>query len=186
MTPQSMSPSTPSQTTDAANLTAESSPLSSISLSKHSFSFGDEYMKDQLDTPSEPEQTKPRKSRSKKRNSEEDDEFYPIHNAEDGSDTLKTPGEPIRKSKSTGKRKAGIRKVPGATYHVNTQLDKPEPHGQPDVWADKRQQLCETLPYYNAYQSGAYYNSGIVYGQLIDKEVDGRDKLDEQVVITSV
>ncbi|RDW62154.1 hypothetical protein BP6252_11587 [Coleophoma cylindrospora] len=71
-------------------------------------------------------------------------------------------------------------------YHVNNQEGKPEPYGSPPVWGDKRQQLCETLPYYRAYQSGAYTNGGIVYGFMVDKEVGVRDKFEEEVMIASV
>jgi hypothetical protein len=71
-------------------------------------------------------------------------------------------------------------------YHENVQEGKPDPIGEPEVWAFKRQQLCETLPYYNAYQSGAYTHDGIVRSILIDKEVSVRDKFDEDIIITSV
>ncbi len=61
---------------------------------------------------------------------------------------------------------------------------RPEPHGQPLVWADQRQALCETLPYYRAYQSGAYTTDGLGYGFLLDKDCGERAYMDEEVVIT--
>ena len=136
-------------------------------------------------TESESEQLKPRMSRSMKRKAHDDD-FSISHDPNDNSDCPVSSKKLTTKSKSAGKAKAGARRVTVAAYHANNQLNKPEPHGRPEVWADKRQQLCETLRYFNAYQSGAYTNNGIAYGHLIDAEVDPRDKFDEQVVITSV
>ncbi|KAL9077233.1 MAG: hypothetical protein Q9161_000499 [Pseudevernia consocians] len=65
-----------------------------------------------------------------------------------------------------------------------------EPRGQPEVWAEVRQALCEALPYYQAYQSGAYSwgseagKGGYVYGFLLDNDNDERGYMDEKVVIT--
>ncbi|KAH8816837.1 hypothetical protein F5884DRAFT_236441 [Xylogone sp. PMI_703] len=66
------------------------------------------------------------------------------------------------------------------------EYEKPKPFGEPLVWADKRQQLCEALPYYKAYQSGAYMHDGIVHGFLCDKEVGFRDKFTDEVMICRV
>lgn len=71
-------------------------------------------------------------------------------------------------------------------YHRNGQTNKPEPIGKPNIWANQRQALCEALPYYRAYQSGAYQNGGIIYGLMCDQETDPRDKLDDQILITRV
>ncbi|OBT63755.1 hypothetical protein VE03_06947 [Pseudogymnoascus sp. 23342-1-I1] len=85
---------------------------------------------------------------------------------------------------------ARSKKVPGASrksipkYHQSNQDNLPSPYGQPPVWASKRQQLCETLPYYRAYMSGGYLHDGLVRALLIDKEVRERDIFDEEVVIT--
>lgn len=35
----------------------------------------------------------------------------------------------------------------------------PGPHGAPYAWAESRQELCESLPYYRAFQSGSYVSS---------------------------
>lgn len=63
---------------------------------------------------------------------------------------------------------------------------KPAPYGTPPVWADLRQQLCQALPYYRAYQSGAYSSNGVVVGHLIDGSIDLRDSVSDEVVITSM
>ncbi|OBT57358.1 hypothetical protein VE04_02764 [Pseudogymnoascus sp. 24MN13] len=69
-------------------------------------------------------------------------------------------------------------------YHQSEQENLPAPYGQPPVWASKRQQLCETLPYYRAYMSGGYLHDGLVRAILIDKEIRERDVFEEEVVIT--
>ncbi len=61
---------------------------------------------------------------------------------------------------------------------------RPLPYGQPLVWAEQRQALCETLPYYRAFQSGAYTVDGLGYGFLLDKDCGERAYMDEEVVIT--
>jgi hypothetical protein len=66
------------------------------------------------------------------------------------------------------------------------QEDKPSPYGQPPVWADKRQSLCETLPYYKAYMSGAYMHCQVVRAFMVDKEVGPRDKFEEEIMISRV
>jgi hypothetical protein len=134
----------------------------------------------------EAQSTRPttRKQRGKKQD-EDDDEFSPdqdVQNSPEDFQLRKT----TRRSKTAGKRKATSSKTPTAPYHINNQVGKPEPHGQPIVWANKRQQLCETVPYYNAYQGSAYTNQGIVYAVLVDKEVSVRDKFEEEIIITSL
>lgn len=57
-------------------------------------------------------------------------------------------------------------------------------YGSAPVWATKRQQLCEALPYYKAYQSGSYTSEGILYAMMIDKERRDTDVLNEEVIIT--
>ncbi|KFY37505.1 hypothetical protein V495_07155 [Pseudogymnoascus sp. VKM F-4514 (FW-929)] len=88
-------------------------------------------------------------------------------------------------NKETTKRQ-GRRKAPHTytPYHKSEQENLPDPYGQPPVWATKRQELCETLPYYRAYMSGGYINNGLVRAFLIDKEVRRRDVFDEEIIIT--
>ncbi|OAF58525.1 hypothetical protein VC83_04909 [Pseudogymnoascus destructans] len=89
------------------------------------------------------------------------------------------PGQALVRSKKGPK--ASGKYIP---YHQSKQENLPAPYGQPPVWASKRQQLCETLPYYRAYMSGGYLHDGLVRAILIDKEVRERDVFDEEVVIT--
>ena len=95
-----------------------------------------------------------------------------------------------------GKRKrddatsTATKKAKPTKYYGNNQQDLPDPHGQPPVWSEKRQALCEALcealPYYNAFQSGAHRNGGAIHGFLIDSEVGDRDHFTDQVVIARV
>ncbi|KAH9861464.1 hypothetical protein J1614_011211 [Plenodomus biglobosus] len=61
---------------------------------------------------------------------------------------------------------------------------KPEPASAPEVWADGRQELCETLHYYRAYQSACYSTGGFVRGLMFDKVAHRRDFIDSNVVIS--
>jgi hypothetical protein len=81
------------------------------------------------------------------------------------------------------KRTKAIEQVP---YYGNKQEGKAPPHGKPAVWSENRQGLCEALPYYNAYQSGAYTNGGMVYGFLCDGEVGDRDYFGNHIMIARV
>lgn len=77
------------------------------------------------------------------------------------------------------------------------------PFGQPEIWAEvkqpdyssgshklkiflfqERQNLCEALPYYRAFQSGSYTNGNLAYGFLLDKDAGERSYMDEEIVIT--
>ncbi|KAI4931669.1 hypothetical protein J4E85_004264 [Alternaria conjuncta] len=66
----------------------------------------------------------------------------------------------------------------------NRGSNKPEPHGQPEVWADGRQEICETLHYYRAYQSACYSTGGFARGFMFDKVAHARDYMDTNVVIS--
>jgi alkylated DNA repair dioxygenase AlkB len=63
-------------------------------------------------------------------------------------------------------------------------MKKPAPSGQPEVWAEGRQELCETLHYYRAYQSGCYSTGGFARGFMFDKVAHERDYIDNDVVIS--
>jgi hypothetical protein len=136
------------------------------------------------------EEEQPQRRRGRKRKSDDTD-FFPQEKESD-HDTIEvaeriSDNTPSRKRKATLKYCSKPAKKPKLPlYHENVQEGKPEPIGQPEVWAFKRQQLCEALPYYNAYQSGAYTHDNIARAILIDKEVSIRDKFDEEIVITSV
>lgn len=97
------------------------------------------------------------------------------------------PSSPLFKIKALGKRRtASARKKVHTSDDRNVQQNLPAPYGPPPVWSDRRQGLCETLPYYRAYQSGAYMNDGLVYGFLCDKEVGPTDRFTDEVMIARV
>ncbi|ORX36285.1 hypothetical protein BD324DRAFT_651527 [Kockovaella imperatae] len=60
------------------------------------------------------------------------------------------------------------------------------PQQRPPVWAESRQELCETLPYYRAFQSGLYMSKGTAYGYLLEAFPAPRDvwALDGKVIIS--
>jgi alkylated DNA repair dioxygenase AlkB len=59
----------------------------------------------------------------------------------------------------------------------------PKPQSRPEVWADSRQELCETLQYFRAYHGGSYTTGGFARGFLFDKSAHARDYMDSTVVI---
>jgi hypothetical protein len=63
-------------------------------------------------------------------------------------------------------------------------LPKPPPIGKPLVWADTRQELCEGVPYFRAYQAGIYFRSDLVRGYLLDAFGAERDFIGSHVVIS--
>lgn len=115
----------------------------------------------------------------------DNEEFLPTLNGpnigtQEGNSFAATPMRSL-------KRKMAPNKPVGSTkYHRSMQEDKPVPCGQPPVWADKRQSLCETLPYYKAYMSGAYMHLQMVRAFMVDKEVGPRDKFEEEIMISRV
>jgi hypothetical protein len=60
---------------------------------------------------------------------------------------------------------------------------KPTPIGGPRVWAENRQSLCETLPYFKKPRGGCYSNDGHVYGFLFDGVGHCREYLDENLIL---
>ncbi|KAI5856269.1 hypothetical protein BZA05DRAFT_471384 [Tricharina praecox] len=54
----------------------------------------------------------------------------------------------------------------------------------PDIWCETRQELCEGLPYYRAYQSGAYGHDGVVHGYLLDGCPSEREFMSGKVVMS--
>ena len=134
----------------------------------------------------EPEIEMPLQGLHGKKRKSDDDDFASSSNQSFADIQESMEMKPARKRKTPRSSKAAGRSVQKSAYHANVQHDKPEPFGEPPVWADKRQQLCETLPYYRAYQSGAHTSDGVVYGFLCDKEVGVRDKFDDQIMIARV
>ncbi|KAL7621160.1 hypothetical protein AAE478_008477 [Parahypoxylon ruwenzoriense] len=79
--------------------------------------------------------------------------------------------------------------VPALNVAVNNlgpHANKPEPHGQPPVWAEGRGALADSLPYFKAHQGGLHTNDLVPFGMLIDREVGIRDHFGSQIIITSV
>lgn len=80
----------------------------------------------------------------------------------------------------------------GPAMHSFREAPRPQPvavmpprnMSEPLVWAHKRQQLCEVLPYYNAYQSGVYMSAGIIHSMMIDGESRPQDIFTNEIIIT--
>ncbi|KAF2398106.1 hypothetical protein EJ06DRAFT_481066 [Trichodelitschia bisporula] len=53
----------------------------------------------------------------------------------------------------------------------------------PRVWADGRQDLCETLSYFRAFQGGTYSTNGVVRAYLVDSSGSARDFIDNTTII---
>ncbi|CAH1764243.1 6267_t:CDS:10 [Entrophospora sp. SA101] len=56
--------------------------------------------------------------------------------------------------------------------------------GRPKVWAQTRQELCESLDYFRAWQSGVYFQMNTVYGFLVDGFGSSRDVCNGRVIIS--
>ncbi|KAI7669063.1 hypothetical protein KC319_g6226, partial [Hortaea werneckii] len=67
--------------------------------------------------------------------------------------------------------------------HREPIVSKPPPQGQPRVWADSRQALCETVPYFKKPQGGCHQNDGHVYAFLFDGVGHCREYMDSDVII---
>lgn len=74
------------------------------------------------------------------------------------------------------------------SYYLDARAKNPikqQCAGIPEVWADGRQELCETLPYFRAYQSSAYTFTNKARGYLFDQSSRPRDYIDTEVVVSS-
>lgn len=60
---------------------------------------------------------------------------------------------------------------------------KPEPRGQPAIWAQKRADLCETLPYFRAYKGGYQGYENHARSFLLAGSPYKRDYLDGSVAV---
>ena len=61
---------------------------------------------------------------------------------------------------------------------------KPEPRGQPEIWAESRHHLCESLSGLYASWQGSYYGkSGVAKAFMLDGNGHARDHLDENVIV---
>jgi hypothetical protein len=61
--------------------------------------------------------------------------------------------------------------------------EKPQPIGQPEVWAATRQGLCETVPYFKKPQGGCHSNDKHVYSFLFDGVGHCREYMDQNLII---
>jgi hypothetical protein len=61
---------------------------------------------------------------------------------------------------------------------------KPEPSAQPEVWADTRMELCETLHYYRSYHGGCYATGGFARAFMFADSAHPRDFMDASVIIS--
>lgn len=90
-----------------------------------------------------------------------------------------------RKTSDTDFDGPRLSKKKGEYYDKGVQAYKPEPFGIPPVHSEIRQSLCEAVPYFRAYQSGAYTNDKRVIGFLCDKEASIRAKFTPEVMIAT-
>ncbi|TKA62977.1 hypothetical protein B0A55_12301 [Friedmanniomyces simplex] len=60
---------------------------------------------------------------------------------------------------------------------------KSQPRGRPKVWADSRQALCETIPYFKKPQGGCHQNDKHVYAFLFDGVGHCREYMDIDIII---
>jgi hypothetical protein len=61
---------------------------------------------------------------------------------------------------------------------------RPPPKGEPLVWADTRQELCEGVPYFRSYQGGIYFRYEVAFGYLLDAFGADRDFIGSHVIIS--
>jgi len=87
-------------------------------------------------------------------------------------------GSPMGVAKSLKRKASGIAESSVKRARVDQSSEKEPCIGEPAVWADKRQNLCSSLPGYRAYQSGAYTKDGIMLGSLLDSFPGQRDLVD--------
>lgn len=96
--------------------------------------------------------------------------------------------KPVRKKQktNTGVAKKPRVKKPVPEPELNAPKGKPEPTAPPQVCADKRQQLCETLDWYRGYQASAYCRNGVVFGVMSDAGCGPRDIIDDEIIISAM
>jgi hypothetical protein len=67
---------------------------------------------------------------------------------------------------------------------IEEEIYRPPPIGEPSVWADTRQELCEGVPYFRSYHGGIYFHDNVVFGYLLDAFGAERDYIGSHVVIS--
>ena len=53
-----------------------------------------------------------------------------------------------------------------------------------DEASQSRQSLCETVPYYHAYQQSLYMHDGFAYGILLDEDRGDGAYCDKEVIVS--
>ncbi|KAI9682656.1 MAG: hypothetical protein M1829_006643 [Trizodia sp. TS-e1964] len=96
--------------------------------------------------------------------------------------TADTPSRPQARGPNRAVR-SSVRITSAALTTINA-LPRPPCYGNPEIWANGRQALCESLPYYRAYQSGSYSINNRIFATMIDKQAAPRDHFSEELVIT--
>lgn len=100
--------------------------------------------------------------------------------------SIVVPGRPISpdsQSSAAPSHHEHMKTLSRKMTHREPINSKPLPSGQPRVWADSRQALCETVPYFNMPQSGCHQNDRHVYGFLSDGTGSCREYFDTDVII---
>ncbi|KAH6697235.1 hypothetical protein F5X68DRAFT_226622 [Plectosphaerella plurivora] len=69
---------------------------------------------------------------------------------------------------------------------IDSPMDAGILSGEPPVWAEKRQALCDALPYFKSHQGSLYTSKLVAKGILIDGELSIRDILTQDVIITAL
>ena len=70
-------------------------------------------------------------------------------------------------------------------YPALDRESRPAPSAQPEVYSRYRTAICEALPYFSAFQGSLYTIDLEARGFLIDKEIEKRDYLGSQVIVTT-
>ncbi|KAK2018281.1 hypothetical protein LZ32DRAFT_680720 [Colletotrichum eremochloae] len=67
-----------------------------------------------------------------------------------------------------------------------TSLALPAPIGNPPVWAENRQALCDALPYFKAHEGSLYTKDKTIKGMLLNAFSSVRDYLGTETIITTL
>lgn len=117
-----------------------------------------------------------------------------IEEDENTSDVFQIPKlHQVESDRVTQSRVKSAKRKTASNTVTSTSIDpaeghanKPEPHGQPLAWAEKRAALNDALPYFKSHQ-GSVYTAGLMpKGMLIDGIVGTRDHFSSEVIITSM
>lgn len=70
--------------------------------------------------------------------------------------------------------------VPGIVEDLEKKLSRPI------IFGIRRQAVCESLPYFNSYNSSLYTQNSVARGFYMNKEARSQDKFSAQVIITNM